>query len=102
MAEAKLWTAAFVAFLAWFAVTGLALFRSWRLSSLFAKTLCWLVPVAGLVAIIALLYEAFFGEAGGYRSIALGVASLLFYALAPILLVGQAVCLFIATKADAP
>lgn len=100
MAQAQLWTAAFVVFLAWFATCVLAFIRSTELTSSFAKALCWGVPMSGLMAIAGLVFEAFFGEAGGYRGIAMGFISLVLYALAPLLLLAQIIAGAIATRLD--
>ncbi|MEO0419515.1 MAG: hypothetical protein AAF249_11660 [Pseudomonadota bacterium] len=101
MAETQLWMAAFFAFLAWFATAVMARLRSIELTSPAAHIVCWVIPALGLLAGVGLLYEGFFGAAGGYRSFAMGFVSLLFYVLIPILLLGQIIACALARRLDA-
>lgn len=71
MAENQLWTAVFCAFVVWFAVTTFAVLRSGLLSSVLAKAFLWCTPALGLIAMTVLLYDAVYGEGGGFRGFAL-------------------------------
>ena len=82
MAETKFWTAAFVAILSLCLTIGLAAYQTSNLEFTMSKTVCWIIPVGGAIAMAFVIYDAFFGYNGGNSIMALGVYSLALYALA--------------------
>jgi hypothetical protein len=82
LAEQQFFTAAFFAFIGWFAACVLAAVRSGYLTSGSSKALCWVVPALGLIVLAYLIYDGLHGETGGFRPIALGLVSIAFYILA--------------------
>ena len=89
MAEQQFFAAAVFAFLGLIFAGVLAAVRTSSLTSGGAKAFCWTVPAMGAPCLAIVVYEGLYGEAGGFRSIAMGLLSVVLWIMAVVLPVLQ-------------
>ena len=100
MAEQQFFTAAVFAFLGWLTASILAAIRFSRLTHGGPKVACAIVPVTGLVLVSYLVSDALYGPSSGYRSIGMGLHSVVLWILAVLLPALQFAVGFLAQKFD--
>jgi len=100
LAETEFFSAAFFALISLTVAAAMAFWYQGQLTSGSSKALCWVVPVAGLIVLIALVYEGIFGRSGGFRPIALGLGAAVLWVLAVVYPLLQFVFGFLAKLTD--
>ena len=100
MAEQQFFTAAVFAFLGWLTASILAAIRFSRLIHGGPKVACAIVPVTGLMLLSYIVKEALYGPSGGYRSIGMGLVSVVLWILAVLLPALQFAVGILAQKCD--